>query len=141
MKDFFKMPSAARFLQGFINNLNNHIVRSAYHGTAEFQHNNENLVITLNCNRRNFRQVVQNPVPNDHIEVSGMQNFLQLLVPQDFELDFKDAAKIEFFLKKYKLDPLLGKYIRGLGLMQSDEKVRIINHDYEVMKKFGNRIR
>ena len=136
-QDFFDHPPALRTLKGMIMTVNNFISRYALFAMIDFDHHNENLVVLLNCDSASAKQVMQNPIPNDRLELSGMQNFFEQLLPYEIELRMNNQEQIQAFFKKFNLGWLQGPY-RKLGLDNSNEKVKLVRHPSTLQAAFAH---
>jgi len=83
----FDKPSALRTLLGVSTFVNE------YSKTRiELDHYNENLFVMMGCSQRSQEQVMLNPVPNNQLEISGMQNFLDWLVPYNMKFNISSLS-------------------------------------------------
>jgi len=68
----FDQFAASRVMNGFSTLINRYIKENAQTAKLDFDHQNENLFIFINCAASSVQEVWDKPIKNDLIEFSGM---------------------------------------------------------------------
>ena len=128
---FFDLPSGYRTLIGFIRTAN-YMVRESPRSAIRFDHNNENLFLLWGCNEINERIVMLNPVPNDQFELSGMQNFADILFPFNNVFDISNVKEFTTAMTRLDFDWLI-PFIKDIHPKEREE-VRM-TQDMKLLEK------
>jgi hypothetical protein len=113
-ESFFDQPSAARFLLGmadFVNNFSKENARSVY---FNFNSKTKNLKIAFNCNEQEVKLFSEMKVEEDEFEFGVSQNIFEFFYPFNITYDLGKAKKEDLF-NPHKLSKLLD-LVKSLGL-------------------------
>ena len=135
----FDQSAASRVMNGFSTLLNRFIKENSQTAQLDFDHQNENLFIFINCAASSVQEVWDKPIKNDMLEFSGMQNLFEMIHPFDLELNLYDEKEVSNFLESFNMSWTLPYYDSKL-MSKTKETVKIVK-DPKLLNQFSKTMR